>query len=100
MTHRRWRPWRDLIAPNTRFWLKVWPRGDCWEWRGSRLPIGYGQVNRSGVCELAHRVAYVMAFGAIPDGKQLHHLCWHRWCVRPSHLLPVTAVEHRAIDHL
>ena len=28
-----------------RFWFKVWPRGDCWEWRGSRDRKGYGHVN-------------------------------------------------------
>lgn len=35
---------------------------------------------------LAHRVAYELEVGPIPDGMQLDHLCRVRNCVNPSHL--------------
>jgi hypothetical protein len=82
------RRWPILTHPNTRFWLKVWPRGDCWEWRGSRHN-GYGQFfNGKEPPMRAHRYAFALAYGFVPPF--LDHLCNHRWCVRPSHLTPTT----------
>lgn len=78
-----------------RFWLKVYQRGDCWEWRGSRHAQGYGHFRFSGRTEKAHRVAWMLAHGRpIPLGYELHHLCTHEWCVRPSHLDLLTCREH------
>jgi len=75
----------------TRFRVKVWPRGDCWEWRGARDKDGYGLFKSAeGIMVRAHRAAFEMAKGPIPNGLQLDHLCRHRWCVRPSHLEAVT----------
>jgi len=92
------RPWRESIATGNRFWLKVWPKGDCWEWRGAISSGGYGQFAyaEGGWTKFAHRIAYYLATNRLPE--QLHHLCQHPWCVRPSHLLPVTSGEHRACD--
>src|SRR5712664_49577 len=85
--------WESKIPFEHRFWLKVWPRGDCWEWKGLRDHYGYGYIAGPHDVPLkAHRIAYEYAKGPIPDGKQIDHLCRHRWCVRPSHL---EAVSHR-----
>jgi hypothetical protein len=90
------RTWRRAIPLSKRFWYKVWPRGDCWEWRGSRNPIsGYGNFNIGcftgrGESTAAHRFAYEEAKGTIPLGMTIDHLCRHRWCVKPSHLEVVT----------
>lgn len=43
-----------------------------------------------------HRLAYTLTIGDIPPGYEVHHLCEHPWCVRPSHLLMVTRKEHSA----
>lgn len=75
------------------FWSAVLVGDDCWEWTGYRNPQGYGKFNFLGD-QLAHRVAYRMMVGAIPEGMTLDHLCRNRGCVRPSHLEPVTAVEN------
>lgn len=84
-------PWQSAITPSSRFWLKVWPRGDCWEWRGHRNKDGYGVFNwtRSEPLQ-AHRVAFQLVRGLLPAAQPLDHLCRHRWCVRPSHLELVT----------
>lgn len=71
------------------FWDRVDTSGECWLWTGYRLPNGYGQAAYAGQ-RYAHRVAYVLTFGPIPEGMTIDHLCRVRHCVRPSHLEAVT----------
>lgn len=62
-------PWWAAIAFDKRFWLKVWPRGDCWEWRGYVMPEGYGQAqDANGHITTAHRIAYELAEGIVAAG--------------------------------
>lgn len=83
-----------------RFWAKVSRPSSpdaCWEWTGTRGPDGYGQVARGRRSEglaAAHRIAYELEVGPIPEGLQLDHLCRNRACVRPDHLEPVTQQEN------
>lgn len=75
------------LSPARRFALKVYARGDCWEWRGARNEKGYGRFGLAeGEIVSAHRFSYALAKGLIPFGYEIDHLCRHRWCVRPSHL--------------
>jgi hypothetical protein len=83
-----------LLDPLTRFQLRVYPHGDCWRWGGFLNPAGYGVFRYNGDQLLAHRYAYEMAIGPIPAGLTLDHLCRNRWCVRPSHLLPMSSQEN------
>jgi len=39
---------------------------------------------------MAHRVAYELEIGPIPEGLTLDHLCGNKACVRPDHLDPCT----------
>src|SRR5690349_20028702 len=74
------------------------PRG-CIEWTGTRNTKGYGRIARGGVNGrflMAHRVAYELARGPIPEGLQLDHLCRNRLCCNPDHLEPVTRQENVA----
>lgn len=43
----------------------------------------------------AHRFAYELLVGPVPDGLQLDHLCRNRACCNPEHLEPVEGVENR-----
>lgn len=69
-------------------------RGDCLIWTGSLNGVGYGQVYYHGKLRRAHRVAYELAFGSVPEGLVIDHLCHHRACVNPAHLMPVTMQQN------
>lgn len=61
----------------------------CWVWQRP-LKNGYGEVSIRNRCRKAHRVAYQLLVGPIPDGLSLDHLCRNRACINPAHLEPVT----------
>lgn len=66
----------------------------CWEWTASLYSFGYGQFSYQGKPQPAHRVAYWLLAGQIPEGLELDHLCRNRACINPSHLEPVTRKEN------
>jgi hypothetical protein len=80
------------------FWAKVDTTGDCWEWTASRHPSGYGQIawrtDGKSLPRRAHRVAWELLVGSIPDGMELDHLCRNPACVNPDHLEVVTHREN------
>ena len=58
----------------------------CWEWRGGRQPFGHGYVNYGGAGVLAHRLAYEIWVGPIPEGHVVRHKCDNPPCINPDHL--------------
>lgn len=85
-------PRKDIAE---RFWEKVRKTDGCWFWTSTRGENGYGQFTlRTGVVRRAHRIAYELAVGPIPDGLEIDHLCRVRACVNPAHLEPVTRQEN------
>jgi hypothetical protein len=85
------------LTVEERFWQKVEPEPNtgCWLWTGGLRGSGrYGQFRNGKRLGFAHRYAYELLVGPIPDGMQLDHLCRVRLCVNPAHLEPVTAREN------
>lgn len=83
----------------------LWSRVDrsagpdsCWLWLGPRNSDGYGMLFHGYARLRAHRVAYELTMGPVPDGLVLDHVrargCEHRHCVNPAHLEPVTQREN------
>ena len=76
------------------------PEGECWIWTGAINRGGYGVTGwrspETGVYrqEKAHRLAYRVWVGAVPDDLPLDHVkargCTSKACVNPAHLEPVT----------
>lgn len=77
-----------------RFWSKVDKTPTCWVWTGSPHSAGYGTILIDGQIKYAHRVSYEMAYGRIPEGLEIDHICHNRPCVNPSHLRPVTRKQN------
>lgn len=85
--------------PLASFNQKVDKSGDCWEWTGSRYKdTGYGQfawkeAGRRAPTN-AHRAAWMLLVGPIPEGMFVDHLCHNRGCVNPEHLRLATPKQN------
>lgn len=82
-----------LVEPLAdRFWRKVNKTEDCWLWTGGATREGYGAIwsGPGGRRLMAHRVAWELLRGPIPEGLHIDHLCRRPPCVNPDHLEPVT----------
>jgi hypothetical protein len=91
----------ELFAAQQRFLDKVQfsPESECWVWRAAVSTSGYGvffvrKVGAKKLTAYAHRAAYELFVGPMPDGLTIDHLCCNRLCVKPSHLQTVTAREN------
>lgn len=92
-------------TPEQRFWAKVDKTEICWLWTGAKMPNGYGSFSVNGRTIYAHRFAYELLIGPIPEGLPLDHVkangCTSKLCVKAiaderglAHLEPVTHREN------
>ena len=62
------------------------PNSGCHLWCAGCTHDGYGRFRRTGKPELAHRVAYELYTGKIPNGMCVLHRCDVTFCCNPDHL--------------
>lgn len=75
--------------------------GNCWIWQGTIANNGYGKIPFRGNFngkdvngDTAHRIAYQLFVGPIPEGMDVHHKCYRIQCVNPEHLEAITHIEN------
>jgi hypothetical protein len=66
----------------------------CWEWTGKQDRYGYGKIKINAKWTLAHRVAYEMLAGPIPEGLCCLHRCDNPRCVNLDHLFLGTHLDN------
>jgi hypothetical protein len=66
----------------------------CWEWSRTRHSKGYGNASRNNKSIRAHRYAYEIWNGPIPDGMMVLHSCDNPPCCNPDHLRLGTAHDN------
>lgn len=87
-------------ADAARFWAKVHICGpdDCWPWLRAVDRDGYGWftvgTHRDHRPYRAHRIAFIISFGVIPDTVHVLHDCDNPPCCNPAHLWPGSNAEN------
>jgi hypothetical protein len=97
-----------------RFWKRVDIQGEneCWNWTGCATKkvnrsegLGYSSTGGYGMLRYApepktvktvyaHRVAYELTLGGVPQGMTIDHLCRNKLCCNPQHMEIVTRSEN------
>ena len=85
---------RRHSTPEEAFAARTERRGKCLVWTGAKGSTGYGRLQVNGRSTQAHRYAYEEAYGPIPDGMTIDHICYNRTCVDVAHLRLATRQQN------
>jgi hypothetical protein len=84
-----------VVHPAIRFVSRLRENADgCLVWQGGKTAEGYGAFYPGSRQVGAHRYAYALAVGEIPDEMQVHHECGNRACCNPAHMRLVSRSAH------
>ena len=78
----------DLDSLKRRLYARVAVDGDCIVFMGCKADGQYGHIRESdgGKMILAHRAAWMIHAGEIPDGLRVLHTCDNPPCINMEHL--------------
>ena len=83
------------IQLNIDFWSRVAEGSGCWEWQGTKDRWGYGRLGTKRKFYGAHRVAWELSNGDIPEGLCVLHQYDNPGCCNPAHLFLGTNEDNR-----
>jgi len=70
-------------------------KSGCWIWQGSKTKDGYGVLGHGRGKQLrAHRAAYMVKHGDIPQNVFVCHKCDNPLCINTDHLFLGTAKDN------
>lgn len=80
-----------------RFWSRVavGEADECWEWRVAKNSDKYGNFWIHDRSWRAHRVAWILTYGPIPNGLLVCHKCDNPGCCNPYHLFLGTSKDNQ-----
>lgn len=76
----------QFATPEESFSYRTKWEGECLVWTGATTGRGYGRIVVRGRLMMAHRFAWVMRYGVMPEGKEIHHTCYNTLCCNVEHL--------------
>ena len=89
------------LTPRERFETKYTRADTCFLWTAGKFRFGYGCFRINGKSKPAHRMAWELYRGPLPDGSTVLHTCNVPACVNPDHLyLGPNAGEHHGRSKL
>lgn len=87
----------EVVSQHHKFWdlVQVLSIDVCWPWQGAKSGQDrYGVIRVGSKMKYAHRVAYELTFGPIPDGLYACHKCDNPPCCNPHHIFSGTPSEN------
>lgn len=93
---------RRRLDPIRNWWTKLERTPDgCWVWTAGTDQDGYGKFaiglgGQNQIHTRAHRFAYEVFIGPIPDGMVVCHSCDNPPCANPDHLWLGTPIDNNA----
>ena len=97
----------DTKPRKSPFWrsVDIGQKHECWEWKGDiDILTGFGVSRKvvagNEVARDAHRLAFILSYGAVPAHHIIRHRCRNKLCCNPAHLIPMRRHPEEEDEHL